>query len=124
MPLEPGAFTSIFSGNRIHVEGPGSGPVTVAPSGGTGTGIQPEPSESQIDFMAVQLMQHRIEIEHAGWNPFPWVRRFRPQTQEDAALLLGIARLLTDPEFTPNDMRSIASMIVRENKVAKYFMYL
>lgn len=119
---EPGAVTGIFSGNRIHVEGPGSGPITVAPPGAPGT--QPEPSEAQIDFMVLQLMNHRERIEHEGWNPFPWVRRFRPQSHEDAALLMGIAHSLMDPEFSQNDLRSIASMVVRENKVAKYFMSL
>src|SRR5688572_26594736 len=89
MPLEPGAFTSIFTDNRLHVEGPGSGPIV--PKSTTGPGDDPEPSEEQIDFMAMQLSQHRVLIEHAGWNPFSWVRSFHPQSQKDAVLLVGIA---------------------------------
>lgn len=123
MALEPGAFVSIFGGGmRLHVEGPGSGPIVPKPS--TGTGDDPEPTAAQIDFLVAQLRQHRVMIEHSGWNPFPWVRRFRPQSYEDAALLSGIAHSLMDPEFSENDLRSIASMIIREDKVAKYFMYV
>ena len=119
MPLESGAVVGIFSGNRVHVEGPGSGPVSVV-----GSADSQAPAESQVAFMVKQLVAHRVRIEHSGWNPFPWIRSFRPTSQEDAIALMGLAQNLMDPELSPTDLENIARDVLREGKLAKYFMYL
>jgi len=119
MALEPGAFVNVFSGNRVHVEGPGSGPVVVASSSDVNA-----PNAAQVAFVVKQLAAARVKIEHAGWNPVPWVRKFRPQTQEEAIALLGLAHDLMDPELSPTDLENLSRDVIRENKVAKFFMFV
>jgi len=107
-------FSDIFSGDRGKVNIPEPKVSFVPKDDGA-------PSPGDVAVMSAMLRAVRPKLEHAGFNPFPVLRRFGPQTQEDVGALLGLFSQLANPEFSSTDMDNLSRDVLRDNRLKKFF---